>query len=102
VLSFDVVLRRIGRAIRDALPGHTAASRLMRQPGQWRQAPLHQRAAAYAQFLQTRQQLHQHHIRLKIAPKIVDLLFKGLKHVLAEPLGQLLLICALAALFGLW
>jgi hypothetical protein len=100
--SLDVVVRRMWRTIRDALPGHTTASRLMRQQGNWKQVPPQQRAAAYAQFLQTQRQLHQHHIQLKIMPKIVDLLFLGLKHHLAAPLGQLILLCLLGALIGLW
>jgi N-dimethylarginine dimethylaminohydrolase len=100
--SLDVVVRRMWRAIRDALPGPTTASRLMRQPGHWRQAPPQQRAAAYAQHLQTQQVLHQHHIGVKILPKLIQLLFIGFKHHLAAPLGQLILIAILAALFGLW
>jgi hypothetical protein len=100
--SLDVVVRRMWRTIRDALPGHTTASRLMRQAGHWRQVPPQQRAAAYAQYLQTQQVLHQHHIGLKILPKLIQLLFIGLKHHLAAPLGQLVLIAILAALFGLW
>ena len=102
MLQFDAVLRRILRRIRETLPGPTTASRLMRQSNSWRNVPLHQRPAAYAQFMHTQHQLKMLHIGQKIAPKIVDLLFKGLRSHLAAPGGQLLMIYVIGWLFGLW
>jgi MoxR-like ATPase len=102
MFSFEIALRRMFRTFRNALPGPTTASRLMRQSGHWRHLPPHQRAAAYAQFVQTQQQLHQHHVRQKIVPKLIDLLFIGLKSHLAAPLGQLILLYLLGCLIGLW
>jgi hypothetical protein len=102
MFSLDIALRRMWRAIRDALPGPTTASRLMRDSGQWQHLPPDQRAGAYAQFVQTQRQLHQHHIQLKLLPKIINLLFTGLKAHLAAPLGQLILLYLLGCLVGLW
>ena len=49
MLNVDVLFRRLGRWLRNALPGPTMASRLARQVGRWRHLPPHQRASAYAQ-----------------------------------------------------
>lgn len=97
-MPLDILLRRAFRSIKDSLPGSTTASRLARRPGAWRQAPPHQRASSYAQHMQTQQQLRQIHIGQKIAPKIVDLLFAGLRIFIKSPLGQLLLLMMLAFL----
>jgi hypothetical protein len=100
--AIDIVFRRALRRLRDALPGPTMASRLARQSGAWRNLPPHQRAAAYAQLLQTQKQLRQHHLQLKILPKLIDVLFLGLRSHLQAPLGQLILLCILAYLLSLW
>ena len=70
--AFAVFLRRL----RNALPGHTTASRLRRDLSSWRSAPPPQRGAAYVQYRQTMHQLRQIHLQQKIAPKLVDLLFR--------------------------
>ena len=72
----DVLIRRVFRRLKDALPGHTTASRLLRQSGQWRRLPPDQRGAAYVQFYRTRQELRSIHVEQKIAPKIVYVLFE--------------------------
>ena len=72
--AFAVFLRRL----RNALPGHTTASRLRRDISSWRSAPPSQRGAAFVQHHQTLRQLRQIHLQQKIAPKIVDLLFRFL------------------------
>ena len=95
-MQLDILLRRAWLRIKDALPGSTTASRLARRPGTWRNAPPDQRAAAYAQYMQTQQQLRQLHVGQKIAPKIIDLLFAGLRCFVNSPLGGLLLILMLA------
>lgn len=100
--SIDIVLRRAMRRLREALPGPTTASRLARQAGHWRNLPPHQRAAAYAQFVHVQQQLRQHHLQMKIAPKIIHVLFLGLKSHLQSPIGGLIVLIALGALIGLW
>jgi hypothetical protein len=91
----DLLIQQLLHRIRDALPGHTTASRLMRDSGSWRNLPPHQRAAAYVQHVQTQRQLRQLHIELKIAPKIVNVLFKI---VFSEPgcaIGLIVAICTL-------
>jgi hypothetical protein len=98
----DALFLRLLAWLRNALPGHTTASRLMRQSGHWRNLPPHQRAAAYAQHMQTLRQLRQFHIEQKILPKLIDLLYRGLIAHLQAPLGQLFLICILAYLFNLF
>ena len=90
--SIDIFLRRAMRRLREALPGPTTASRLARQAAHWRNLPPHQRAAAYAQSVHIQQQLRLHHLQLKILPKIIHVLFLGLKSHLQAPLGQLILI----------
>ncbi len=97
-MQLDIALRRVFRRIKDSLPGPSTASRLARRPGAWRHAPPHQRAASYAQHMQTLQQLRQLHVGQKIAPKIVDLLFAGLRVFIKSPLGELLLLMMLAFL----
>ena len=94
--ALDVVLRRLIQRIRDALPGHTTASRLMAHPPTWRNAPPDQRAAAYVHYHQTRQQLRQIHIQQKIAPKIVTLLFRI---VTSEPGRFVGVVAVLGALY---
>jgi MoxR-like ATPase len=102
MFSLDLALRRFFRAVRNALPGATTASRLAQKDGNWRQQPPAQRASAYAQFLHTQQQLRQMHVGQKIAPKIVDLLFAALRGFIKSPLGELLLILMLAWLITRW
>jgi hypothetical protein len=98
---FDILIQRALRRIHDALPGRTTASRLMRrQSSQWKNLPPHQRAAAYVQFMQTKQQLRQLHIDQKIAPKIINLLFKAACSELGITLAWIVGLCALFLLFA--
>ncbi len=93
-----VIARRLRRRIRDALPGATTASRLKPDPNSWRSAPAAQRAAAYAQYCQTLQQLRQIHVQQKIAPKIVNLLFALAASEFGWGLGIVLLLLIAAGL----
>jgi hypothetical protein len=79
MLPIDVVLRRLLRRVRDALPGNTTASRLKPDPSSWRNVPPQQRAGAYVQFRQTQSQLRQLHIGEKIIPKIIELIFAAVR-----------------------
>lgn len=75
----DILLRRLLRRIRDALPGSTTASRLKPDPSSWRNVPPPQRAGAYVHFRQTQTQLQQLHIGQKIIPKIIELAFAAVR-----------------------
>jgi hypothetical protein len=98
MLQIDLALRRLLRRIKEALPGPTTASRLMRRPPGWRNVPLHQRAAAYAQFMHTQQQLRTIHVGQKIAPKIINILFIGLRLHVRSAFGQLILLIVIASI----
>jgi hypothetical protein len=95
----DILFRRAARRIRDALPGHTTASRLLRQSAQWRHLPPQQRGAGYVQFHRTQQQLQQIHIEQKLVPKIIDLLFKAMCSHLGMQIAVIAAICALFLIF---
>src|SRR5262245_34824075 len=96
--ALDVVVRRPFRRIRGALPGPTTASRLKPDPASWRNAPPDQRAAAYVQFQQTLDQLRRIHVAQKIAPKIVDLLFKIVISKAGIAIAFVVALCLLALL----
>ena len=98
--ALDVVLRRVVQRIRDALPGHTTASRLKPDPSAWRNAPPPQRAAAYVQYRQTLEQLRQIHIRQKLAPKLVDLLFALICSEIGAFIGFIALLGVIALLLS--
>jgi hypothetical protein len=66
-----------------------------RQSGQWRHLPPDQRGAAYVQFHRTRQELRRIHIEMKIAPKIVNLLFKGICSELGLKIAWIVALCVL-------
>ena len=73
MLTLDILFRRVVTAIRTALPGASTASRLRRRlNASWRKVPPSQQPSAYAQHMQTRQQLWQIHLSQKVAPKIID------------------------------
>lgn len=74
--SFDILIQRFIRRFKDALPGSTTASRLMRPSSRWRHLPPEQRAAAYVQFHRTQQELKRIHIEQKLSPKLVNFLFE--------------------------
>ena len=100
MVHIDVLLRRAAHRFRDALPGHTTASRLLRQSDAWRHAPPQQRASAYVQFYQTRQQLMQIHIEQKLAPKLVHFLFEIVFSEAGIVIALIAGICALVLIFG--
>ena len=100
MVHIDVLFRRAARRIRDALPGHTTASRLLSRPGEWRHLPPAQRAAAYVQYYRTKQQLRQIHIEQKIAPKVVHFLFEIAFSEGGMLIALIVAICALILLFG--
>jgi hypothetical protein len=94
----DILLRRVLRTIRDALPGPTTASRLKPDPSSWRNAPPDQRAAAYVQYQQTLEQLRRIHVAQKIAPKIVDLLFMFVTSRIGILIAFVVALCLIAFL----
>jgi hypothetical protein len=94
----DVLLRRVLRTIRNALPGPTTASRLKPDPASWRNAPPDQRAAAYVQYQQTLEQLRRIHVAQKIAPRIVDLLFKIVTSKAGIDVAFVVALCLIALL----
>lgn len=97
--TIDVLLRRVLRRIKDALPGHTVASRLRKQSATWRHLPPAQRAAAYVQFYRTQQELLRIHIEQKIAPKIVNLLLALICSELGILIGLMVACGVLVLLF---
>ena len=97
--ALDVVLRRVFQRIRNALPGHTTASRLKPDPASWQNAPPRQRAAAYVQFYQTQQQLRQIHVAQKLAPRIVNFLFAMITSEAGQIIGFIALLCLIALFF---
>lgn len=98
--SFEIAVRRLLRRLRDGLPGSSEALRLSRQSGQWRHLPPHQRAGAYAQFLQVQRQLLQQHYQSKLAPKLVDWVFKLFIAHWKTPWGALFLLLLVVWLLG--
>lgn len=95
----DILFRRAVRRIRGALPGHTTASRLLRQSAHWRHLPPQQRGTGYVQFHRTQQQLRQIHLEQKLLPKFIDLLFKAVCSHLGMQIAVITALCALFLLF---
>ena len=100
MVAIDGLVRRALRRIKDALPGHTTASRLLRQSQPWRQLPPNQRGAAFVQFYRTRQELLRIHRELKIAPKIIDFLFRMAITQAGLAIGALVALIAITLLLN--